>query len=114
MWDQLLILEGDAVFSDAFAPWHILIILVILVLLFGSTKLPGAARSVGRSMRIFKAEMKGLSGDDAEQEQAQGQPQQTYQQQQPQQPFQQQAQLPSPQDVPTAQPNQQEQTHSSI
>jgi sec-independent protein translocase protein TatA len=97
------------VFSDAFAPWHIVIILVILVLLFGSTKLPGAARSVGRSMRIFKAEMKGLSGDEEDSQQAQ-------QQQQPPQAFAPPAQVmpptPNVQDVPQGQ--QQSQEHSSI
>jgi sec-independent protein translocase protein TatA len=39
-------------------------ILAVLVLLFGSKKLPDAARSLGRSMRIFKSETKGLRGDD--------------------------------------------------
>ena len=39
-------------------------ILAVFVLLFGSKKLPDAARSLGRSMRIFKAETKGLRDDD--------------------------------------------------
>ncbi|HEX8003059.1 MAG TPA: Sec-independent protein translocase subunit TatA [Mycobacteriales bacterium] len=39
-------------------------ILAVLVLLFGSKKLPDAARSLGRSMRIFKAETKGMRGGD--------------------------------------------------
>ena len=39
-------------------------ILAVLVLLFGSKKLPDAARSLGRSMRIFKAETMGLRGED--------------------------------------------------
>jgi sec-independent protein translocase protein TatA len=39
-------------------------ILAVLVLLFGSKKLPDAARSLGRSMRIFKSETKGLRSDD--------------------------------------------------
>ena len=38
-------------------------ILFLVILLFGSTKLPEAARSVGRSMRIFKSEMKEMSED---------------------------------------------------
>lgn len=41
-------------------------ILAVLVLLFGSKKLPDAARSLGRSMRIFKSETKGLRGGDAD------------------------------------------------
>jgi sec-independent protein translocase protein TatA len=46
------------------APWHWVIIAILLVVLFGSAKLPGAARSIGRSMRIFKSEVKGLHDDD--------------------------------------------------
>jgi sec-independent protein translocase protein TatA len=37
-----------------------LIILLLVVLLFGAKRLPDAARSIGRSLRIFKAETKGL------------------------------------------------------
>ena len=37
---------------------EIIIILVVLVLLFGAKRLPDAARSLGRSMRIFKSEVK--------------------------------------------------------
>jgi len=46
-----------------FAPWHIIILVVVLVLLFGATRLPGAAQSLGRSMHIFKDEVRGLSKD---------------------------------------------------
>ena len=45
-------------------PWHIIIILALLVLLFGSRKLPDAARSIGQSLRIFKSEMKAAAHDD--------------------------------------------------
>ena len=38
------------------SPTHLLIILVVLVVLFGSTKLPKAAKSMGEAMRIFKKE----------------------------------------------------------
>jgi sec-independent protein translocase protein TatA len=38
--------------------WHFLIILVIILLLFGAPKLPGLARSLGQSAKIFKAEIK--------------------------------------------------------
>jgi sec-independent protein translocase protein TatA len=44
--------------------FELVAILAVLVLLFGSRKLPDAARSLGRSMRIFKAETKGLRGGD--------------------------------------------------
>jgi sec-independent protein translocase protein TatA len=46
--------------------WELILVLVVLVVLFGSKKLPDAARSLGRSLRIFKAETKGLRGDDAQ------------------------------------------------
>lgn len=38
--------------------WHAVIILVIILLLFGAPKLPGLARSLGQSLKIFKAEVK--------------------------------------------------------
>ncbi len=38
--------------------WHFLIILVVVLLLFGAPKLPGLARSLGQSMKIFKNEIK--------------------------------------------------------
>lgn len=44
----------------ALRPWHIIVLVVVLVLLFGAKRLPGAARSLGRSLRIIKAETKGL------------------------------------------------------
>ena len=37
--------------------WHALVILAIVLLVFGSTKLPALARSVGQSMRILKDEV---------------------------------------------------------
>jgi sec-independent protein translocase protein TatA len=48
----------------ALRPWHIAVLVVVLVLLFGAKRLPDAARSLGRSMRIIKAETKGLVDDD--------------------------------------------------
>jgi len=48
----------------ALKPWHIIVICVLLVLLFGAKRLPDAARSLGRSLRIIKAETKGLIDDD--------------------------------------------------
>lgn len=43
---------------------EIIIIAVVLILLFGWKRLPDAARSVGRSMRIFKSEVKEMRTDD--------------------------------------------------
>jgi sec-independent protein translocase protein TatA len=45
--------------------WHFIIILVIVLLLWGAPKLPGLAKSLGQSMRIFRKEMKGLGDDKA-------------------------------------------------
>jgi len=47
-----------------FKGWEIAIVLVLLLLLFGAKRLPDAARGLGRSLRIFKAETKGLRDDD--------------------------------------------------
>ncbi len=44
--------------------WEWLIIAAIILLLFGAKRMPDAARGLGRSLRIFKAETKGLTGSD--------------------------------------------------
>lgn len=99
----------------ALSIWHWLIVLAVVLLLFGSKKLPDAARGLGRSMRIFKSEIKEMQNDDKPvedpapqaltqaqpnaaqyaqpqaQQSAQPQPQQ-YQPQAPQQPYQPQGQ----------------------
>jgi sec-independent protein translocase protein TatA len=48
------------------SPWKILIVAVVILVLFGSAKLPGAARSLGKSMRILKAEVKDLHEEETE------------------------------------------------
>jgi sec-independent protein translocase protein TatA len=48
---------------DPSAP-HIIILLVVVLLLFGSTRLPRAAKSLGQSMHIFKRSVSGLDMDD--------------------------------------------------
>ena len=58
------------------SPWKILIIAVVVIVLFGSRKLPDAARSLGRSMRILKAEIKDMHDDDGGAQAQQVQPQQ--------------------------------------
>jgi sec-independent protein translocase protein TatA len=45
---------------------ELLIILAIVILVFGASKLPELARGSGRALRIFKAETKGLNDDDDE------------------------------------------------
>jgi sec-independent protein translocase protein TatA len=44
-------------------PWHLLVIIVVLIVVFGSKRLPDAARSLGKSLRIFKTEIRELSND---------------------------------------------------
>ncbi|GGG68360.1 Sec-independent protein translocase protein TatA [Kocuria dechangensis] len=46
------------------SPVMLLIILLVILLLFGAPKLPGMARSLGQSMRIFKSEVKEMKKDD--------------------------------------------------
>jgi sec-independent protein translocase protein TatA len=51
---------------DALQPWHIIVLVVVLVLLFGSRRLPGAAKSLGESMHIFKRSVSGLHDEPGE------------------------------------------------
>jgi sec-independent protein translocase protein TatA len=46
------------------SPAHWAIVAIVVLVLFGSKKLPDAARGLGRSMRIFKSETKGLMSDE--------------------------------------------------
>ena len=46
--------------------WELVLIVLVIMVLFGAKRLPEASRSLGRSMRIFKAETKGLRDDDAD------------------------------------------------
>ena len=76
--------------------WELILILAVLVLLFGASKLPNAARSIGQSMRIFKAETKGMRSEDTTPDAAQNQPAQNQPAQN--QPAQNQGVPPVPQD----------------
>jgi sec-independent protein translocase protein TatA len=54
---------------ELFTPGHLLVLaIVVAVLFFGWKQLPDMARSVGRSLRIFKTEIKGMSEDDKQRE----------------------------------------------
>jgi sec-independent protein translocase protein TatA len=48
------------------SPRKILIVALVIIVLFGSKKLPSAARSLGQSMRILKKELQGLHEDEPE------------------------------------------------
>lgn len=45
------------------SPWHLLIVAVVFIVLFGSKKLPDASRSLGRSLRIFKSEVSSMKDE---------------------------------------------------
>jgi sec-independent protein translocase protein TatA len=65
----------DMGIGDLFdSPWKVLIVAIVLIVLFGSKKLPYAARSLGQSMRILKTEVSGLHHDEPA-EDAKAQPQ---------------------------------------
>ena len=44
-------------------PWEIVIIVVVILLLFGGRKLPELARGLGKGLRLFKKELKGVKDD---------------------------------------------------
>ena len=46
-----------------FEGWHLIILVLVIVLLFGAKRLPDAARGLGRSLRIFKSEVKQMQDD---------------------------------------------------
>jgi sec-independent protein translocase protein TatA len=47
-----------------FQPWHIIVLVIVVAILFGSKRLPDAARGLGRSLRIFKSEVQQMKEDD--------------------------------------------------
>jgi sec-independent protein translocase protein TatA len=47
-------------------PWHLIVLAVVVFVLFGYKKLPDATRSLGRSLRILKTEVKTLHDDEPE------------------------------------------------
>jgi len=44
--------------------WHLIILLVVILLLFGAAKLPALAKSMGQSARVFKGEMKAMKEEE--------------------------------------------------
>ncbi|WP_049567957.1 Sec-independent protein translocase subunit TatA [Streptomyces sp. SBT349] len=45
------------------SPWHLLVVFLVVVIVFGSKRLPDTARSLGKSMRILKSETAALKKD---------------------------------------------------
>jgi sec-independent protein translocase protein TatA len=48
---------------NALTPGHLAIIAVLVIVLFGAKRLPEAARSMGKSLRIFKSEVRELQNE---------------------------------------------------
>ncbi|MEV2246107.1 Sec-independent protein translocase subunit TatA [Streptomyces sp. NPDC049970] len=46
-------------------PWHLLILAIVVITLFGSKKLPDSARALGQSLRILKSETKAMREENA-------------------------------------------------
>jgi|tagenome__1003787_1003787.scaffolds.fasta_scaffold19875965_2 sec-independent protein translocase protein TatA len=56
---------------ELFTPGHLIVLAIVaLVLFFGWKQLPDMSRSLGRSLRIFKTEIKGMTQDDNERAEA--------------------------------------------
>jgi sec-independent protein translocase protein TatA len=51
-------------FGNAFGWPHLIVILLVVLLLFGATRLPALSKSLGQSMRIFRKEVKSMKDDD--------------------------------------------------
>jgi sec-independent protein translocase protein TatA len=50
---------------NSLKPWHLLVLAVVFLILFGSKRLPDSARALGRSLRIFKSEVQEMNKDDS-------------------------------------------------
>jgi sec-independent protein translocase protein TatA len=50
---------------NSLKPWHLLVLALVFVILFGSKRLPDSARSLGRSLRIFKSEVREMNKEDS-------------------------------------------------
>jgi len=50
---------------NSLKPWHLIVLAVVFVVLFGSKRLPDSARSLGRSLRIFKSEVREMNKEDS-------------------------------------------------
>ncbi|MFF1392668.1 Sec-independent protein translocase subunit TatA [Streptomyces sp. NPDC058287] len=53
-------------FRNGLEPWHLLIVAIVVIVLFGSKKLPDTARALGKSLRILKSETRAMKTDEVE------------------------------------------------
>lgn len=72
-WGSTVAPRGSIVgIRGLFEGWHLVVLLLVIVVLFGAKRLPDASRAVGRSLKIFKSEIKELNaGDDDDKPRAQ-------------------------------------------
>ncbi|MEX1656925.1 Sec-independent protein translocase subunit TatA [Streptomyces pseudovenezuelae] len=61
-------------FRNALEPWHLVLLVLVIVLVFGSKKLPDMARSLGKSARILKSEAKAMKSEGKRESTASEQP----------------------------------------
>ncbi|WP_181794494.1 Sec-independent protein translocase subunit TatA [Streptomyces sp. WELS2] len=47
-------------FRNAIEPWHLLVVAIVFIALFGYRKLPDTARALGKSVRILKSEARAM------------------------------------------------------
>lgn len=50
--------------GDLLQPWHLVVILVVALLIFGPSKLPGLGKGLGEGIKGFKEGIKGIGGSD--------------------------------------------------
>jgi sec-independent protein translocase protein TatA len=57
-------------FRNGLEPWHLIVVAIVVIVLFGSKKLPDAARGLGKSMRILKSEARAMKEESSSSKQA--------------------------------------------
>lgn len=50
--------------GDLLQPWHLIVILVVALLIFGPSKLPGLGKGLGEGIKGFKEGIKGIGSDE--------------------------------------------------
>lgn len=68
--DTLVPEGGSTMLRNGLEPWHLLVVAVIVILLFGAKKLPDTARALGKSMRILKSEASAMRAESGGSEKA--------------------------------------------
>jgi sec-independent protein translocase protein TatA len=57
-------LAGEQRMGDLLQPWHLVVILVVALLIFGPSKLPGLGKGLGEGIKGFKEGIKGIGNSD--------------------------------------------------